>query len=395
MGGNSGNDDLLACALSGEVRGYRTLRGERGGTRNPSGVPFGSVVGGAAAGEPGEGNGTATVRAYGFDGGDVGDGDEPVTNGNDEGKKGTKKTSKFAALLGLGGGVNKTKTGDEKATTGAPETNRDLAANTKNAKNASLKPQTRVSAERLESLNAKKQALLGELASYEKDTAALDRGDRGVTSTSSAIPPDTRVFLRLQSHVGGGGDDRCAGGELFVGTNNDCVIKGLILVNNNGASLFPGNSESRYVKFDAPGRDARVPIVPPQDDRTAVDISVKVFVSVTVNAHSYHVFEETIHVPSFWGWTPLNVSTLGLDDVPIGSVTFAVPAQPARVAEWLDHTFRTNCSKFVVDDTGDVRCAFAIARDGTRVIFELDATRNVASIRADTMADAGVFVDAM
>jgi hypothetical protein len=107
------------------------------------------------------------------------------------------------------------------------------------------------------------------------------------------------------------------------------------------------------------------------------------------------VFEETIHVPSFWGWTPLNVSTLGLDDVPIGSVTFAVPAQPARVAEWLDHTFRTNCSKFVVDDTSDVRCAFAIARDGTRVIFELDATRNVASIRADTMADAGVFVDAM
>lgn len=354
-------DDLLACALTGEVRGYRTL----GGGEKSKTLPPGST--GADA------NVTSTGRSYGFDGGDVEDTAE--VDGGDAGVDNfqMKKKSKFAALFGLKG----------KKTDGG-ETVDELS---NQAQKMSLKPGAAVSAEQLQQLNRKKQDLLTELRSYEKGKEALDRFDQGSTATSTQIPPNTAVYCEL------GIRDDATCGDLVVQTNNNCVIKGVILTSVNAAKLFPGKDESRYHKFDTPRRTQRVPICPPHDD--PVDVDVKVFVSVSANSQTYHVFDVTFHIPPFWGWVPINMNHMRHEDIPIGSVTFAIPERPTKVSEWLDNTFRTNTKSFVPDDSSSVRCAFAVVRDGTRVIFEIDVENDSACVRADTMEHAGMFLESV
>ena len=365
-----GSGDLLACAADGEVRGYRAKGSGEGAVAPAAGF---------AAANDAEGKGadtasvTASGRAYGFDGADA---DEAPAAPSRETEKKKKPGLKLGSLLGL-----------KKPTVSS---NRDeRLASESGVPNSPLRAAAAVSRETLESLNARKQALLVELASYEKSFAALERAERGEggsTAVAGLIPPDTAVVSSLEI------DASLGHGQLVVSTNNDTVVKGVVL---RGAGAFEGPEESRYFRFDEKNarREARVPILPPGDD--ACDVAVHVLVAASGASATYHVFDLEFRIPRFWGWVPLRADQVTRDDIPSGSVSFAAAEGSVRVARWLDETFRCDAARAVRDDASDVRCAFLCLADGARVVFEQRAESGTASVRADAMERAGTFVEAM
>ena len=363
--------DLLACAADGEVRGYRAKGSGEGAVAPAAGFA-------AANDAEGKGAGTASVtasgRAYGFDGADA---DEAPAAPSRETEKKKKPGLKLGSLLGL------------KKPTAESENRDERLASESGVPNSPLRAAAAVSRETLESLNARKQALLVELASYEKSSAALgraERGEGGGTAVAGLIPPDTAVVSSLEM------DASLGHGQLVVSTNNDTVVKGVVL---RGAGAFEGPEESRYFRFDEKNarREARVPILPPGDD--ACDVAVHVLVAASGASATYHVFDLDFHIPRFWGWVPLRTDQVTRDDIPSGSVSFAAAEGSVRVARWLDETFRCDAARTVRDDASDVRCAFLCLADGARVVFEQRAESGTASVRADAMERAGTFVEAM
>ena len=363
--------DLLACAADGEVRGYRAKGSGEGAVAPAAGF---------AAANDAEGKGadtasvTASGRAYGFDGADA---DEAPAAPSRETEKKKKPGLKLGSLLGL------------KKPTAESENRDERLASESGVPNSPLRAAAAVSRETLESLNARKQALLVELASYEKSFAALERAERGEgggTAVAGLIPPDTAVVSSLEM------DASLGHGQLVVSTNNDTVVKGVVL---RGAGAFEGPEESRYFRFDDKNarREARVPILPPGDD--ACDVAVHVLVAASGASATYHVFDLDFRIPRFWGWVPLRADQVTRDDIPSGSVSFAAAEGSVRVARWLDETFRCDAARAVRDDASDVRCAFLCLADGARVVFEQRAESGTASVRADAMERAGTFVEAM
>ena len=363
--------DLLACAADGEVRGYRAKGSGEGAVAPAAGF---------AAANDAEGKGadtasvTASGRAYGFDGADA---DEAPAAPSRETEKKKKPGLKLGSLLGL------------KKPTAESENRDERLASESGVPNSPLRAAAAVSRETLESLNARKQALLVELASYEKSFAALERAERGEgggTAVAGLIPPDTAVVSSLEM------DASLGHGQLVVSTNNDTVVKGVVL---RGAGAFEGPEESRYFRFDEKNarREARVPILPPGDD--ACDVAVHVLVAASGASATYHVFDLDFRIPRFWGWVPLRADQVTRDDIPSGSVSFAAAEGSVRVARWLDETFRCDAARAVRDDASDVRCAFLCLADGARVVFEQRAESGTASVRADAMERAGTFVEAM
>ena len=363
--------DLLACAADGEVRGYRAKGSGEGAVAPAAGF---------AAANDAEGKGadtasvTASGRAYGFDGADA---DEAPAAPSRETEKKKKPGLKLGSLLGL------------KKPTAESENRDERLASESGVPNSPLRAAAAVSRETLESLNARKQALLVELASYEKSFAALERAERGEgggTAVAGLIPPDTAVVSSLEM------DASLGHGQLVVSTNNDTVVKGVVL---RGAGAFEGPEESRYFRFDEKNarREARVPILPPGDD--ACDVAVHVLVAASGASATYHVFDLDFRIPRFWGWVPLRADQVTRDDIPSGSVSFAAAEGSVRVARWLDETFRCDAARAVRDDASDVQCAFLCLADGARVVFEQRAESGTASVRADAMERAGTFVEAM
>ena len=363
--------DLLACAADGEVRGYRAKGSGEGAVAPAAGF---------AAANDAEGKGadtasvTASGRAYGFDGADA---DEAPAAPSRETEKKKKPGLKLGSLLGL------------KKPTAESENRDERLASESGVPNSPLRAAAAVSRETLESLNARKQALLVELASYEKSFAALERAERGEgggTAVAGLIPPDTAVVSSLEM------DASLGHGQLVVSTNNDTVVKGVVL---RGAGAFEGPEESRYFRFDDKNarREARVPILPPGDD--ACDVAVHVLVAASGASATYHVFDLDFRIPRFWGWVPLRADQVTRDDIPSGSVSFAAAEGSVRVARWLDETFRCDAARAVRDDASDVQCAFLCLADGARVVFEQRAESGTASVRADAMERAGTFVEAM
>ena len=343
--------DLLACAADGEVRGYRAKGSGEGAVAPAAGF---------AAANDAEGKGadtasvTASGRAYGFDGADA---DEAPAAPSRETEKKKKPGLKLGSLLGL------------KKPTAESENRDERLASESGVPNSPLRAAAAVSRETLESLNARKQALLVELASYEKSFAALERAERGEggsTAVAGLIPPDTAVVSSLEM------DASLGHGQLVVSTNNDTVVKGVVL---RGAGAFEGPEESRYFRFDEKNarREARVPILPPGDD--ACDVAVHVLVAASGASATYHVFDLDFRIPRFWGWVPLRADQVTRDDIPSGSVSFAAAEGSVRVARWLDETFRCDAARAVRDDASDVRCAFLCLADGARVVFEQRAER--------------------
>lgn len=369
--------DLLACAADGEVRGYRA-KGSGEGAVVPA-LGFGADASKGKGKEQGvvEPSVTASGRAYGFDGADADEAPAFLPSAKAPEKK--KKSSKLGSLLGL----KKLSVSEEDAERA------EAFGSASGVPNSPLRASAAVSRETLEALNKRKQALRVELASYEKSSAALRRaenGEGGGTALAGLIPPDTAVTSSLEM------DASLGHGQLVLSTNNDTVVKGVVL---RGAGAFEGPEESRYFRFDEKNarRDARVPILPPGDD--ACDVAVHVLVAASGASPTYHVFDLEFRIPKFWGWVPLRVDQVTRDDIPAGSVSFAAAAGSVDVARWLDDTFRCDAAKAVSDDKSDVRCAFLCLKDGSRVVFEQLSTSGTACVRADTMERAGTFVDAM
>ena len=236
--------------------------------------------------------------------------------------------------------------------------------------------------ETLVELNQRRQDLLVELKSYERNSAAIEQaGFRGETATGAQIPRDTKVRSRLEMNPDVGG------GELVLATNNDSVIKAAILF---GEAVF--EEESRFVYFPSPSTEVRVPIRPPRD--VAAELSIKALVSARASP-TYHVFELEFAVPRFCMYAPLTRWPEPAE-TPSGSVTFAIPDRVERIVAWIDEAFNTNHAETLRDARdADVRLGFLCLRDGGRLLVETDARAAEMVIRADSMEAAGDFVQEM
>ena len=217
--------DLLACAADGEVRGYRA-KGSGEGAVVPA-LGFGADASKGKGKEKGvvEPSVTASGRAYGFDGADADEAPAFLPSAKAPEKK--KKSSKLGSLLGL----KKLSVSEEDAERA------EAFGSASGVPNSPLRASAAVSRETLEALNKRKQALRVELASYEKSSAALRRaenGEGGGTALAGLIPPDTAVTSSLEM------DASLGHGQLVLSTNNDTVVKGVVL---RGAGAFEGPEE--------------------------------------------------------------------------------------------------------------------------------------------------------
>ena len=349
--GDGSGADMVVCALDGEVRGYRA-RAEEDGLRGGGGfvdeAPRDNLAAAGGA-PPEEKKKKASFFGSGFK------------------MRSSKKESKDDE--GAGSSASRSFPPAQKAP--APQGSRaDLADGD-------------AQEETLVALNQRRQDLLIELKSYERNAAAIEAaGFRGETATSGQIPRDTKVESRLEMRPEHGG------GELVLRTNNDTVIKAAVLF---GESVF--EEEIRFVHFgNQPSSEARVSIRPPRD--VAADLAIKALVAGR-SSPTYHVFELDFKIPRFCMYAPL-VGPVAPEDVPSGTVTFRTPERVTRIAAWVDDAFKTNYSgELGGDDDADLRCGFFCLRDETRLLLEVDANSGTTVVRADVMETAGDFVQEM
>ena len=349
--GDGSGADMVVCALDGEVRGYRA-RAEEDGLRGGGGfvdeAPRDNLAAAGGA-PPEEKKKKASFFGSGFK------------------MRSSKKESKDDE--GAGSSASRSFPPAQKAP--APQGSRaDLADGD-------------AQEETLVALNQRRQDLLIELKSYERNAAAIEAaGFRGETATSGQIPRDTKVESRLEMRPEHGG------GELVLRTNNDTVIKAAVLF---GESVF--EEEIRFMHFgNQPSSEARVSIRPPRD--VAADLAIKALVAGR-SSPTYHVFELDFKIPRFCMYAPL-VGPVAPEDVPSGTVTFRTPERVTRIAAWVDDAFKTNYSgELGGDDDADLRCGFFCLRDETRLLLEVDANSGTTVVRADVMETAGNFVQEM
>lgn len=243
----------------------------------------------------------------------------------------------------------------------------------------------------LAQLNQKRQDLLVELKSYERNgqvASDLAKGKSGASQTevSGAIPRDTHVNSSLEMNP------EIQAGELVLSTNNDTIIKAVLMF---AEAVF--EEEGRFVFFPQPKSTVRVPIKPPRD--VASDVVIKVLVSSRTSS-VYHVFELDFKLPRFCMYIPVTDNTQQVPE-PISSVEFRIPERASRVAAWIDEAFMTNCAANTSVHSDTLSVTFVSLRDAKPLMIKMtgDGSGTVSAgaggrltIRTDNLEVAGDFV---
>jgi len=234
--------------------------------------------------------------------------------------------------------------------------------------------------ETLVELNQRRQDMLIELKSYESNSRTVSSIAPGAqTEMSGAIPRDTHVNSSLEMNP------EIQSGELVLSTNNDTIIKAVIMF---AEAVF--EEEARFVYFPNPKSTARIPIRPPRD--VASDMIIKVMVSSRTSP-VFHVFELDFKLPRFCMFIPVQ------EDVaePISSVSFNFPERASRVAAWIDGAFMTNTSEGLTMHSEALSVAFVSLRDAKPLLIKITGEGGAAkmTIRTDNLEVAGDFVQEM
>lgn len=182
------------------------------------------------------------------------------------------------------------------------------------------------------------------------------------------VPASTKVSTTLELDVQRG----CC--ELVVATNNECVIRGVVVF---AEQLF--ESESLFSYDLNPQKATRLPLLPPRD--MAAEMLIKALVGSRTSS-VYHVFEMDFSLPKFAAYGP---APHGMAR-PESFVTFRMNERVNRVAMWLQ-------SAFVNQEAGsqDVLGVRLVSLRTGKPLF-IDATGDeggTVTIRTDSMEVAG------
>lgn len=242
--------------------------------------------------------------------------------------------------------------------------------------------------EMLMQLNQRRQDMLIELKSYERNGQIVSGlGKKGATQNqtemSGAIPRDTHVNSSLEMNPD------IQAGELVLSTNNDTVIKAVVMF---AEAVF--EEEARFVSFPSPKSTVRIPIKPPRD--VASELVIKALVSSRTSS-VFHVFELEFKLPRFCMYVPVAANI----PEPISSVTFRVPERAKRVAAWIDEAFMTNCGEGLSLHSDELSVAFVGLRDAKPLLIKVSGDGSgtqsagvggMMTIRTDNLETAGDFV---
>jgi Bardet-Biedl syndrome 2 protein len=203
----------------------------------------------------------------------------------------------------------------------------------------------------LAELTQEKQELLLELRGLEDNLRHIKNGD--TYSGAGAIPPNTSVSLEIAINQ----PKQCC--ELILSTNNETVIKGVILFTLDG-SLF--DQESLMIYPANPTTTARVPILAKKN--AAVDLQISVLVGARGNAVQFHVIELQHSLPKFAMFMPVknDGATRGARVSPDSHVSFNVQERVSRVMQWVQQSFHV--SDLGAGDREGLHLNFVSLRDG-------------------------------
>lgn len=174
-------------------------------------------------------------------------------------------------------------------------------------------------------LQAKKQELTLELASYQEQMKQFKSGGTaGKDAAQGVIPTDTKLNISLKSNKNQGTV------ELHLMTTNYSVIRAVVIFAEH---LFDG--EACMLHPIPPSNNVIVQISPAKDVQTMMHI--KAMAGHSSNSVQYHVFEVNHLMPKFSMYHSIESSQL--TKKPDGHCTFFIPERPTRVWGWLQRSF--------------------------------------------------------
>ncbi|KAK3236701.1 hypothetical protein CYMTET_53174, partial [Cymbomonas tetramitiformis] len=238
---------------------------------------------------------------------------------------------------------------------------------------------TNVEEESLVDLSQRKQELLFELQQYESNMKSVSKqAGNPAEQAGVVIPASTRVTSMLEMNP----SKQCC--ELVLSTNNECVIKGVIIF---AEQLF--ENESLFAHQQNPAPLVRVGLTPRKD--VAADMLIKVMVGTRTSA-IYHVFEVDYRLPKFAMYVPIRRDEA---PEPISSVQFHINERISRVNMWLEASFSSSPKAEGAPPASNdsLETAFVSLRDGKPMSISVSSDNGgTVIIRSDDMEVAGEIV---
>uniref|UniRef100_A0A7S0QX50 Bardet-Biedl syndrome 2 protein homolog n=1 Tax=Pyramimonas obovata TaxID=1411642 RepID=A0A7S0QX50_9CHLO len=227
--------------------------------------------------------------------------------------------------------------------------------------------------ESIAELSQRKQELLYELQSYEKNMALASKQAKGAgDDTGQVVPAGTKLTTVLDVNL----QRQCC--ELVLSTNNECVIKGAVVF---AEQLFEGESLFHYEK--APEKKCRVPLSLKKD--IAANMLIKAMVG-SRTSNVYHVFEVDYTLPKFAMYVPVERREA---PEPASSVTFHLNERANRVQLWLEGAFTMPKGA----DPERISLSFVSLRDGKSLWIDMTSDNGgTFAIKTEDMEAAGEMV---
>ena len=165
----------------------------------------------------------------------------------------------------------------------------------------------------------------------------------------------------------------------LVSTNNETVIKSVV-VDSSEATVFDG--ESLLMEPRAASNRVSVPVRLPKHQPAT--LRLRVLVGPRGSSTRFHVFVQEVSLPKF---SMFQLHSLGRGArTPHGSVTFAAPDRPGRIALWIEEAFLVHKNDVQCNTEGELRVRFVGLRPravragsgngesaGSRSVLDLDA----------------------
>jgi Bardet-Biedl syndrome 2 protein len=207
-------------------------------------------------------------------------------------------------------------------------------------------------------LQGKQQELELELRGLTSNIDQLRTGEAAVGS----IPSTTQVEVSTELNHATGAI------ELVMSTNNDTVIKSVLIFSLEDSGLFKGG-ESHVIYPPTPQKSVRVPLRPGTD--VPVQLRIQAVVGAREASAQFHVFEMVQNLPRFAMYARVpQGSAPGHDTLaPRGQVTFRVAERAQRVGMWMRQAFFAGSAPLSHGDR--VNVTFVCLRDKSQLLISM------------------------
>lgn len=227
----------------------------------------------------------------------------------------------------------------------------------------------------MQQLYQRKQELLQQLASFEKNIKQMKSGDQG----AGTIPPNTTLSVTLKPSLSK------QGLIMTLSTNNDTVIKLAVVTSDvlfdDGCKIWHPQRPTSALSFCiCPSRN------------TEVDVVIKAIVGHTTSTqeHIFHIKHKLNRFGSYINFNPDRLETH-----PTSSVSFKCTERTNRIALWLSSSFHMDDPKSLQDHTTETTLKAAFRNVKTRQDLLMTYDNGDMKLYTDDMELAGDIIQGM